>query len=601
MLCASLFLQGCNGGSKTTYNPKVFNDWAISTADYSTLNYLYSFSAVDFQITANIVDGLIEVNKYGEYVPSLAESWNHNEDYTVWTFNIRKGVKWLDSAKKEYAEVKADDFVFSAEYILDPANTSLNVQSYTSMIQGADEYYKAKSEGKDVNFESVGVKAIDEYTVEYTMIKPIPYFESVVTYAAYYPANRQFVNSLGKKDDGTSKFGIDKDHVLSNGPFLIEELVQGNTRKFSKNEQYWDKDNVHFDKVNVVYFKDKDSVYEAFDRGDVSWAPLVTTRAKKMKDDGSKYLVQTELEASTYCLFLNDEVGYSEDTNKAMQNVNFRRSLFYGIDRDLINEIENPIDPKSIEAFSFSGKGFVTAPNGEDYLMLGESAKYQQTQFNLEKAKEYKEKAMAELKEQGVSFPIKLTFATAAGNETKATQGRMLEEAIGVLGEDYVTCENAEYASSSFSQDKLDGKFALYYSGWSPDYADPINNLNCLLSKGTMNNGVERNTVGVSNWDYPEFDQMVLKADQLTDLQERYTAFANCEAWLNDQAYYIPITKKGGTYIVTSINEFTRPNAVTGVDSFKWKGMEGFDHQVSEEEHKQLREEWLEQKAKRKG
>ena len=165
LMASMLVTTGCSN-QEASYDPTVFNDYAISSSDYSTLNYLYSFSAADFQITANLVDGLVEQDNYGNIVPSLATSWEHNEDYTVWTFHLREGVQWLTSDREVYGEVTADDFVYSAEFILDPAETSNNLQSYTTMIEGAQEYYDAMTEwrdggsvGEQPSFEGVGVKA----------------------------------------------------------------------------------------------------------------------------------------------------------------------------------------------------------------------------------------------------------------------------------------------------------------------------------------------------------------------------------------------------------------------------------------------------------
>ena len=310
-----------------------------------------------------------------------------------------------------------------------------------------------------------------------------------------------------------------------------------------------------------------------------------------MYEEGSEYLIQQELENSTYVIFMNNRTNYSEDTNAALSNVNFRRSLFYGIDRDMYNEVSNPINPESIEAFSYSGRGFVTAPDGTDYLDLGNSAQWQTSQFDMTKAEQYKQQAIEELTAQGVSFPINLTLGVPAGNETRAQQARLLQEAIQALGTDYVTVSFVEYTSATSTQQRRDGEFALTTGGWGPDYADPFNNLASIMTDGTMNNGTTM-ALGSSHWDYTEFDEMVNAADQITDLQERYTAFANIEAWLNENAYYIPLYQGGGTYIVTSINEFTRPYAPTGIDDYKWKGIVGMDHAVTAEEHEQFRAEY---------
>src|SRR5699024_9118057 len=120
-----------------------------------------------------------------------------------------------------------------------------------------------------------------------------------------------------------------KDNFLYCGAFILDELTPGSIRRFSKNESYWDVDNVHFDTVNVLYYRDQESIYEAFTRGEASYAPLLSTQAQSLYDEGSEYLIQEELEGSSRVLFMNNQVSYSDDTNAALSNVNFRRSLFY--------------------------------------------------------------------------------------------------------------------------------------------------------------------------------------------------------------------------------------------------------------------------------
>lgn len=186
----------------------------------------------------------------------------------------------------------------------------------------------------------------------------------------------------------------------------------------------------------------------------------------------------------------------------------------------------------------------------------------------MDTAEQSKQLAIEELSAQGVSFPIELTLAVAAGNGTQAQGARLMQEAIQALGTDYVTVTLVEYSSATLTQQRQDGEFALAISGWIPDYADPFNHLASIMTDGTMNNG-QTTSLGWSHWNYTEFDEMVNAADAIVDLQERYTAFANIESWLNENAYYIPLYQSGGTYIVTSLNEFTRIYAPTGVCSFK--------------------------------
>lgn len=594
-LVAAMVLSGCASKTDmpTNIDTTTYVNFIVSGGEYQTLNYLNSWAAVDFKITANCVDGLLEYDQYGRIKDSLAESWQHNDDYSVWTFKLKEGVQWCTSDHKPYAEVTADDFVYGAEFILDPINASGNVNSFLGVIEGASEYYAAKENGESPDFAMVGVKAIDRYTVEYTMAnhKAVPYFDSAVAYAAFEPANRQYVTSLDLTDAGTYKFGIDKDHILYNGAYILDDCILEAEKTFTKNENYWDAENVKVPTVKVMYYKDQESVFEAFKRGEVSYAPLLSSQAKKLYDEGSEYLIQTDLSSGNRVLVLNNASLYSSDMNKAADNLNFRKSIFYGFDRSMYNEVSNPINPESIETFSFSGKDFVYATDGREYTQLGDLAKWQSSPFDLEVAMSYKEKAMTELSAQGVTFPVEMIYQYRAGNETEANRATMIKEAIEALGTDYITVTLKEY--QTWSDVRSHGEYGLAMAGWSPDWADPVNNLTCLkTNSGTTNYYKDPLKAGSSHWNYPEYDAMVEAADMLTDKDERYTAFANTEAWLLENAYIIPVYQNGGTYQVTTINNYTKIHAGVGVDQFKWKGLEVLDHVVTAEENATYKQEW---------
>lgn len=595
LLAAMMMLSACSKNEEmpTGFDTKTYTDYIVTGQEYSTLNYLNSWSAADFRITANLVDGLLEYDQYGILGPSLADNWGHNDDYSVWTFHIREGVNWYTSDKKVYAEVTADDFVYAAEFILNPINASGNVNSYLGVIEGADAYFAAKENGEEADFNMVGVKALDKYTVQYTMAngKGTPYFDSAVTYAAYEPANRQYVESLDKTDSGTSKFGIDKDHILYNGAYILEDCVLENEKTFVKNEGYWDKEKVTIDTVRVLYYKDQESVYEAFMRKETSYAPLLSSQAKKLYDKGSQYLIQTDLSAGNRVISLNDQTLYSENVNKAMDNLNFRKSLFYGLDRDMYNEVSNPINPSSIETYSFSGKDFVYTSEGVDYSQLGNLKAWQSPQYDLIKAQEYKDKAMEELSKEGVTFPLELIYPYRAGNETEANRARMIQESLQVLGSDYITVTLKEY--QVWADVRKAGDYALTVGGWSPDWADPVNNLTCLkTNSGTVNYYEDPLMAGSSHWNYPEYDAMIDAADLITDKDARYEAFANAEAWLLENAYIIPLYQNGGTYQLTTVNNYSKIHTGVGLDQFKWKGMILLDHVLTTEENEKLKEEW---------
>lgn len=597
LLLSICLLSGCAGSSSVTYDPENFVDYYISGQDFETLNYLTSMSGRDLKVIANIMDGMVETDLYGNVIPCLAKSWEHNEDYSVWTFYLKDNLKWVDVNGEIYDDLTADDFVFSAEYVLDPNNGSNNVASY-ELIRGAKEYYEAKLEGQNPNPEMIGIRALDDRTVQYTMENGgCPYFPSVLGYSAFYPASRRFVSSLSTDDSdmiGTSVFGNSKENILYCGAFILSDHQLDTERTLVRNESYWDKENVHFQTVKSLAVKDEESVFEYFERGEISYAPLVNNKAKIEYDNGNKNLIQKDTLAMTYALMLNNQTKYSEDVNLAMSDENFRKSIYYGFDREMFNELINPINPSSITASTFTSSGYLYTEKGIDYTDLEPLQSFKENQYQPSQAQMYKEKAIENLTSKNVSFPLELRYYYQSGNETAALQARMIQEILETnLGTDYIKVTLHEYSRSFVSEVRSSGDYALALGGWNPDFSDPISNLTCLRSDGTINNAYDTELLGNSHFLYPEYDRMLENANTITSsLTDRYTAFASAEAYILEHAYLVPIYVTGGTYELTTVNNYSHMHSKVGIDQFKYKGLIAYDHVVSADENETFKQEW---------
>lgn len=590
---AVMMLAGC-GKNEVTYDTSVYRDYIVIGQDFSTLNYLYSWAAADLKLAANLVDGLVENDPYGNIIPCMAESWEANEDYSVWTFHLRKDAKWYDRQGKEVAPVTADDFVYGIEYILEPANESYNTEM-VGMIKGAEEYLAAKDAGESPDMSMVGVKAIDDYTVEYTMESGKPYFLSACLYSAFYPANREYVESIPDSIEsiGTKLYGSTPDLLLYNGAYIMGEYVADNHKELIRNDNYWDKEHVPFEKVEVLAVKDKETVKEYFERGEVSYTPLTTTQAEVLIRDENPNLVQLPLDSSVRQIMMNGSATYSEDAKAALNNENFRKALYFATDQDMYNEISVPTNVEAVRANGFTAPDFIHTSDGTDYASLGSLGKQKGYIYDKDKALEFKELAMEELSAQNVSFPINLKYWFLTGNELAANQARVLKEIYETnLGTDFVTVELGEYATSAeYTAIRKEGNYGLATGAWSPDYADPINNLTPLTTKGNFNN-VDTN-YGSSHWNYPEFDAMIAAADaEVVDVDKRYEMFAEAEAWLYEHAYYIPLYTYGGEYTMTTINNYSKPYFKSGICNYKLKYIEAYDHVITAEENEAFKAEW---------
>ena len=219
-----------------------------TSREVQTMDYVITALATDHELNANFVDGLLENDKYGTFVGAIAESWESNEDATVWTFHIRPGVQWVTSTGDVYDEVKAEDFVTGLRHGAEfDSGTAWLLQG---VVKGYLEYMTA-GDFSDEAFANVGVEATDDYTLVYTLEAPTPYFYTMTTYSVLYPVNREFLESkgtgcaLGAPDKENCAFGTaSADSILYNGAYIMSVFDAKSQTVLTKNENYWDAEHV---------------------------------------------------------------------------------------------------------------------------------------------------------------------------------------------------------------------------------------------------------------------------------------------------------------------------------------------------------------------
>lgn len=632
MLLAAATLAACSGSSSNAKGEKTFS--YIYETDPDNLNYLTTGKAATANITSNVIDGLLENDRYGNFVPSMAEDWSVSKDGLTYTYTLRKDAKWYTSEGEEYAEVKAQDFVTGLKYAADKKSDGLYLVQES--IKGLDAYVK----GEITDFSQVGIKALDDYTVQYTLNKPESFWNSKTTMGVLAPVNEEFLNSKG---DDFAK-GTDPSSILYNGPFLLKSIVAKSSVEFEKNPNYWDKDNVHLDKVKLSFWdgQDTNKPTEAFKDGSFTMARLFPTSAsyseteKTFKDnivytqqDSTTYLVGTNIDRQSYKYTSKTTDEEKASTKKALLNKDFRQAIAFGFDRTAYaSQVNGASGATKLLRNLFVPPTFVQA-DGKNFgeLVKGKLVTYgdewsnvnlddaQDGLYNPDKAKAEFAKAKAALQAEGVKFPIHLDMPVDQTNTTKVQRVQSFKQSVEEnLGSDNVVIDiqqlqkddvqNITYFAETAAGEDWDISDNV---GWSPDYIDPSTYLDIIKpsvgenTKTYLGFDSGTNNAAAKQVGLEDYEKMVVEAgEETTDVSKRYEKYAAAQAWLTDSALLIPTTSQTGRPMLSKMVPFTLPFAYSGnkgmSEALLYKYLEVQDKAVTTEEYQKAQEKWLKEK-----
>ena len=375
-------------------------------ADPEMWDVLATSMAADSEILVNTYDGLIEYDMENVPQPALATSWEttNNADGTqTWTFKLREDVVWVDNQGREVSKLTADDFVAGLQHMMDAAGgLEYLVCAGCANIVGADEYVN----GEITDFAEVGVKAVDDYTVAYTLSIPTDYFLTMLGYGVFAPLSREYYVSMGGKfgaDFDASaadyKYGKGPDSIAYNGPFRITNFTSNNQIVFETNESYWNVEGNNLKKMTFIYTdgSDPQKPYTDFFSGVVDTMGMTAERVEMARAEGKfdTYAYVSETDATTYCGFLNlyrtafanyndENVGITPKSEEdivrgkaAMLNQNFRLALLTAIDRATYNEQSVGADLKlNALVNSYTPGTFVMLPTETTVEINGEAKTY---------------------------------------------------------------------------------------------------------------------------------------------------------------------------------------------------------------------------------
>ncbi len=334
------------------------------SSDPQTWDVLATARAADSEAIVNTYDGLVEYNSENVLMPALAESWEESEDKTVFTFKLRQGLKWVDSQGREVADLKADDFVAGMQHMLDTGSDLGYLAYEAAQIVGSGDYYN----GDITDFAEVGVKALDDYTVQYTLAQPNTFFMTMLGYGVFAPMSRSYYESKGgafgadyaaAAEAETYTYGMTPNAIAYCGPYLVTNATEKNTIVFSANPSYWNADGITMKTITWLYNDGEDALkgYNDAKSGVLSGSGLNASALEACKNDGlfEDYGYVSATDATSFMAFANVNRGAFANVNDenvavssqdeatalrtfaAMQNVNFRRAIAFATDRGTYN------------------------------------------------------------------------------------------------------------------------------------------------------------------------------------------------------------------------------------------------------------------------
>ena len=626
VLATGILLSSC-GQSNTdtsTYS-------STFSANPTTFNYLLDYYADNTAVITNLVDGLLENDSYGNLVPALAEDWSVSADGLTYTYKLRKDAKWYTADGEEYASVKAQDFVTGIKYAADNKGQAMDL--IQNSIKGLNDYVT----GVTNDFSTVGVKALDDYTVEYTLTRPEPYWNSKTTNSILFPVNEEFLKSKDK-DFGT----LTPDSILYNGPYLLKDFTSKSSIEYVKNPHYYDHDKVTIEKVKLAYFdgSDQEMTIRNFESGAYSIAGVYPNssnyaKTKEKYQDNIVYSLQDK--TSWYFNFnvnrktYNHTAKTTDEQKKSAQtailNKNFRQAINFGIDRTAYSAqsngeeaasktLRNTLVPPIFVQVGDKTFGEVTASKLVNYgtewsgINLADA---QDAYFNKEKAQAKFAEAKKELEAQGVTFPIHLDVPVDQTNKNAVSGMNSVKQTLEtVLGSDNIVIDVQQLSTDDFGNvaflapNPAARDYDLNFDGWVGDYQDP----STYLDPFNAETGFYLKIFGLDAKEDQElikslgldiYTKLLKEADaENKDVAKRYEKYAEAQAWMIDNSLVMSAMSNGGTASVTKVTPFTRAYSLVGIkgDGNNYKYMRLQKDPVTKKQFDEAKAKWEEESKK---
>ena len=526
IICVALLVTGCGGGDSSS-------DKKLSVMLGSNVVSLDSAKCTDsasFEVIADCIDGLMQLDADGKAIPAIAESFDVSADGKTYTFHLRDA-KWSNGD-----DVTADDFVFawrrhcqkSDKYAYIMGDTVACVKNADAVTKGADP-------------KTLGVNAPDPKTFVVELDAPVPFFPALMSFPTFYPINEKFYNSLDADTYGTTP-----ETFLSNGTFVLSEYLPGSANiQLKKNDSYWNAANVKLDNWQYQVVTSSDNALTAFKNGTLNIVDIGGSQIESVQKDAelSKNLQSIPSGELSYISFNQDPKNHHAG---ALANVNLRLAISNAIDRESL--ADNFVANGSKATYTAIPLHF--APNATTGKYFAEDQKQfaDYVGFDVEKARAWLDTAKSELGKD--SFELEFIYSNDSGNTVvkvaQAIKSQVEENLPGVVIK-LQPMPKAEYFDRLTSN-----SFDLAISGWVPDYDDPMTFFSLWTTAGSEI---------CEHWSNADYDKII--ADCTTgnlaaDYDARWAAMYDAEKILLENAVIAPL--------YTGVNSMLIAPNVSGIE-----------------------------------
>lgn len=458
------------------------------------LNTLTSTYAIEFSLFKHMYENLVTLDDDDNTAPGAAESWDYDEDTLTYTFHLRKDGVWTNGDP-----VTAKDFEFAWSQALNP-DVASDYAYFLYFIKNAEKYFNG-----EVTWDEVGVKVVDDYTLEVTLEQPTPYALFLFSFGTLAPINQRFYEAVG-----ADLYSTEAQYFCTNGPFALTEWSHNDKIVMQKNDAWHGAADVEVEEIDWKIITDANAALSSFLAGDLDMVGLGTGELIKQATAAGA-TIQSYTDGTAFYIYFNNNDQY-------LSNVNLRRALFNAIDEQ--KEIDTVWQNDNEPMTSFTAPG-VSATDGTSFA--GKVGELYAPSRDQEKAKEYLATALSELGCTVDDLSAHLSIDCGDSATSIAEASFYQEQWRQVLGIE-VTVNSM--ITKQGSQNRKTGNYVMSVTGWGPDYNDPNTFLDLWVTDGG------NNQTGFSN---ERYDELIDLASKETDLEKRESYFIECEQIIADQ------------------------------------------------------------------